>query len=92
MTDKLKQDEGKKAGDSRMNSRVRHSDDPICGNCGKPLSKHYHENEIYCNALTTGDIFTDEPLEERILDMINEKHPEIVEEVINEWKRENGHA
>jgi len=33
----------------------------VCGNCGKPLSEHYHENEEYCFENTTGDIFTDDP-------------------------------
>lgn len=65
--------------------------DPICGNCGNPLSKHYHEHEEFCNLTTTGDIFTDEPRESLIIDKLVENHLEEYEQIILEWKKENGH-
>lgn len=40
--------------------------DPICAHCGSPLSKHYHEDEIYCFENTNGDTFSDEPDAETI--------------------------
>lgn len=48
-------------------------DDPICGNCGNPLSKHFpeqcgHKWTIYCNKVTNGDVFTEEPSYEQQLE------------------------
>lgn len=68
------------------------ANDPNCGNCGKPLSAHYRGREIFCFTHTNGgDIFTDEPLEELIVARMVERHPEIYEVLVDEWKRENGH-
>lgn len=65
--------------------------DPTCGSCFKPLSKHYHEREIFCTATTTGDIYTTEPRDDYILDLMSERHPELYQAIVNEWKKENGH-
>lgn len=46
---------------------------PVCGNCNKPLSAHYHEDEEYCFSDTNGDIFTDEPQDWMVMDMIDDK-------------------
>ena len=61
---------------------------PVCGNCGKPLSAHHREDEDYCFHDTNGDIFTDEPQDWMVMDMIDD---EIIEAARNKWKAENGH-
>lgn len=70
--------------------------DPICGNCGNPLSEHFvetygSETRMYCYTHTTGDIFTDEPQDSAILSMLVERRPEIYDELVVTWKTENGH-
>lgn len=72
--------------------------DPVCGNCGNPLTQHYVESHpregqrIYCNTFTNGDLFTSEPQESVIMDMLVDQHPDIYDGLINKWKIENGHA
>lgn len=63
----------------------------VCGNCEKAYNEHYFEHEVYCFTNTTGDIFTEEPNDNIVSDIIYEKHHELVQSVINEWKAENGH-
>jgi hypothetical protein len=65
--------------------------DAICGHCGKPFSKHFHEDETYCFKDTTGDTWTDEPGEENIGFLIQSDHPDIWERFVTEWKQKNGH-
>jgi len=66
-------------------------EDPICGNCGKHKSEHHFENEIFCFTDTTGDIFTDEPHDYRLIDFIEHFYPEQHAQYIKEWKRMHGH-
>ncbi|WP_299116962.1 hypothetical protein [uncultured Winogradskyella sp.] len=63
----------------------------ICGNCSKPYSEHYFEDEIYCFTNTNGDIFTDEPNDKVIFDMILENYPNLYEAFVFKWKKENGY-
>lgn len=63
----------------------------ICGNCGKSYGDHYFEHQVFCFENTNGDIFTDEPNENMIMNMIEEKAPHLREVVIKEWKIKNGH-
>ena len=65
--------------------------DPICGNCGNPLSKHYHEDEEYCNKLTNGDIFTDDPNEIILIEFIKKKHPRLYKLLLKDWTKYAGH-
>ncbi len=65
--------------------------DPICGNCGNPLSKHFHEREEYCNDTTTGDVFTDEPSSALLADWLMGRHPGLHARLVNQWKCEHGH-
>ena len=68
------------------------SKDPICGNCGQPYSKHYFEREDYCYHDTTGDVFMDEPHDQWVMERMAERHPELFDAIVAEWKRENGHS
>ena len=68
----------------------------VCGNCGAPYWRHYFErygSEIreYCYTHTNGDIFRDEPSEHTIFEMILSDHPDMYEEYLTRWQRENGH-
>lgn len=70
--------------------------DPVCGNCGNPLSAHFVESygrevRTYCNQVTNGDVFTDEPSESALFDMLVERMPEVYESLLAAWKREHGH-
>lgn len=70
---------------------------PICGNCGKPLRTHWQNpHNIYCYEHTNGDIFTDEPSEDFIIQEIvkryQELYPNIMEDIVKEWRIDNGHA
>ena len=65
--------------------------DPICGNCQKPLSKHFHETVEYCYSHTNGDIYTEEPDEQMIANRVVDENPEIYDACVAKWKRENGH-
>lgn len=76
--------------------RVVISADAICGNCGKPYSKHYFEkygdeDRVYCNTLTNGDIFTDTPSDDTIYDMILEDHPSMYDQYLEKWQKANKH-
>jgi len=71
--------------------KVAVTNDPICGNCDKPLSEHYHEHEIYCFTDTNGDVFDDEPSESYVMDKICEKYPNLYDEIVNQWQSDNGH-
>ena len=64
----------------------------ICGNCGNRWDEHYHEDEVYCNDETTGDVFTDEPSDDILMAWIREKHTSFVSDEIAMWKRANCHA
>jgi hypothetical protein len=71
--------------------------DPICGNCGKAYSKHYHENygngiEHFCTLTTNGDIFTDTPLDGILFDMLCNENPNLYEELLTKWRKANGHT
>ena len=71
--------------------------DPICGACDKRLSRHHREQydgvqRIYCNTTTTGDVFTDEPRDAAILEMLAERMPDTHNALVAAWKREHGHA
>lgn len=65
--------------------------DPICGNCGNPLSKHLHEREEYCNDTTTGDIFTDDPRAELLANWLEVQNPTFYALLVADWKRAHGH-
>ena len=65
--------------------------DPTCGHCGKKLSNHYHEDQIYCYHDTTGDLFSAEPTDETIGEMLAERHPDLYLELTKVWKILNGH-
>jgi hypothetical protein len=64
---------------------------PICGNCGKPYGSHYFEREVYCNTVTNGDIWSDDPPEEWVAQEMMDRHPELADAIIREWKERNGH-
>jgi len=74
---------------------VRHkkSDRPIennaiCGNCGKTFIQHHFEDGIiFCNTFTTGDIFTDDPSSQILIDFIEENYPKQYERYIRKWKK-----
>jgi hypothetical protein len=66
--------------------------DPVCGHCGRPLSAHYHENEVYCFQDTTGDIYTDEPSDDHMGSFLRYRHAELYAQLVKEWQAENGHA
>ncbi len=71
--------------------------DPICGNCSKPLSEHTKECETYfCYEHTNGDVFTNEPSDEWLLEQIRNYaisiNPGIEDALISKWKRDNGHT
>lgn len=70
--------------------------DPVCGNCGNPLSQHFVEGygsevRTYCNQTTNGDVFTDEPSDSALFDMLVERMPDVYEALRASWKKENGH-
>lgn len=65
--------------------------DPICGECGKPLSKHFHEDREYCNEVTNGDVFTDDPSDTMLMAFIRKKSSGIYDRMVTVWKLENGH-
>ena len=66
--------------------------DPICGNCGNPLSKHFDEDEMFCNETTNGDVFTSTPVDSILLDYIREKSVVFYNQLVKDWKRDNGHG
>ena len=60
----------------------------ICGNCGKEFKEHhFEEGTIYCNIFTTGDIFTDTPSSQILIDFIEENYPKHFERYIRKWKK-----
>lgn len=63
----------------------------ICGYCGQQRYKHYIEDEAYCFPDTNGDLWTNEPCDEMIADMVKEYFPEIWAKVVHKWKTDNGH-
>jgi len=70
--------------------------DPICGNCGKPLSKHFKEDQTYfCYEHTNGDAFDNEPserwLDQKVIEYALSQRPDIYDELILSWQKENGH-
>lgn len=64
---------------------------PVCGNCGQPLSLHFHEDKEYCFDNTTGDVFTDEPTDQILAQHIESCHPELHAAFVAEWRRISGH-
>lgn len=73
-------------------SKKINNNDPICGHCNKPLSRHSRGNEIYCFAEYTGDLFSAEPTHEVIGLMLEARHLDIYTALVAEWKKDNGHA
>lgn len=68
--------------------------DPICGNCGKPRSQHETEaglEELFCYSHTTGDVFSDEPGDCAIIDLLHKRHPDIHTELVATWRTTHGH-
>lgn len=86
------QTDKKCADDKRVGSTDGLGADPICGNCGKALSKHYHESEVFCFTHTNGDVFTDEPNDSVIFAAFVERHPDIYDALVADWKAANGHT
>ena len=66
--------------------------DPTCGNCGMPLSRHYHEDEVFCNDTTSGDVFTDDPSDTILMVYIRRKSDELYRQIVKDWKQEHGHG
>lgn len=66
--------------------------DPICAACGNKKSRHLFEaNEVFCNDYTNGDVFTSEPSDHQISELLQEHHPNVYQKLIYLWKLENGH-
>lgn len=66
--------------------------DPRCGACGKHLSRHFHERDgVFCNRVTNGDAFTCEPSDETVLYLFEKAYPNAREELVRQWKIDNGH-
>ncbi len=64
----------------------------ICGNCFAPKSEHYKADKLYCFKHTDGDLFTDEPDENLILSILMERHADEYDQIVADWKRDNGHT
>jgi len=72
-----------------------HKADPICGHCKEPRSKHFTEpdrDELFCTTYTTGDLFTDEPSDDDILELLEQVHPGMCEKLDMMWKEKFGHT
>lgn len=66
--------------------------DPVCGACGWQLSQHHHEKTgVYCNEITTGDVFTSDPSDEIVLSLFEKTWPQAREVLVRQWKIDNGH-
>lgn len=70
--------------------------DPICGNCGNKKSSHYFEkygdqDRKYCYVHTNGDVWTSEPSDADVAEIIAEKFPQVWDEAVRQWKAERGH-
>lgn len=74
---------------------AKHDNDPICGNCNKPRSHHFHDpcglNNRYCNQITDGDVFTAEPSDATMVSWLRMTYPVWLFVAEREWKREHGH-
>lgn len=66
--------------------------DAICGHCNGRYADHFHEDQDYCFENTNGDTFTDEPSGIVLADWIETEKPELFASIVDEWKKENGHA
>jgi len=66
-------------------------DDPRCGRCEQPRSRHYHEDQDYCYANTNGEVFTSEPNDGIVLLLFEKTWPQAREVLVRQWKIENGH-
>jgi len=69
--------------------------EPICGNCGKPLSHHDAQRRrgverVYC-FLDTHDEFSDEPDPDDIVTILEEHWPDVYAAAVKRWRVENGH-
>lgn len=65
----------------------------ICGSCGQSYANHHHENDIsYCNWITNGDVFTDDPSAETICRYLEDEFPKFMSGLIDLWKQEHGHG
>lgn len=64
--------------------------DPICGNCGNPLSQHEHGDQVYCYRTTLGT-FTSEPSRDTLLAWIENELPLFEKHVRRRWKIAHGH-
>lgn len=66
---------------------------PTCGSCGKPLSQHLHEVDgAYCNEITNGDVFIDQPSDETLCSFLAETDPKAFDKLIDDWRSANGHV
>lgn len=69
---------------------MEHSNDPICGGCGKPRSKHFHEDDDYCFEKTQ-DTFTEHPSESTLLAWMRRIEPRAVDRATASWRLSHGH-
>ena len=72
------------------------SADPICGACRNPRSLHHEERHgetdyLFCNLETTGDVFTDEPRDSDLMDLLARERPGVLDEMLHMWRVQNGH-
>lgn len=74
-----------------MSSEQRINPNAICGHCGQQRYRHYIEDEVYCFPDTNGDLWTDEPSDEMIADIVRDEFPDIWSEAIQKWKKGNGY-
>lgn len=73
----------------------------ICGSCGQSYANHHHEYDIsycnkryisYCNTITNGDTFTDDPSAQTICRYLEDEFPKFMSGLIDLWKSEHGHG
>lgn len=66
--------------------------EPVCGSCENYRSDHYCEDGVYyCSERTTGDVFTDEPSSDTLLNWMEKQWPQILEIINEDWKSAHGH-
>ena len=63
-----------------------------CGNCNGKYKDHFFVNgQEYCYSSSTLDVFTDEPNILLIVLHLQKTMPEVYGELVEDWKRKNGH-
>ena len=70
-----------------------YASDPVCGRCNAAFSEHYEHSKTkrICDPGFPDMVFMEKPSDRNLIAWMQDHHADLVERMIAEWRRSNGH-